>query len=232
MAVKEYSYKKHKNIYCSAHTKVKEMRSKDGSDVVLVSEQLMSKIEELFSALRCSKYVITSGYRTPQYDIKVGGNGRGQHTLGKAVDARFYDQKGKIIPAKIVCCVAQDIGFTGIANISSAYKNVHLDTRSSGRYLGDEIYGTNSVTTDFYKYFGLTAADIEKYTDSRGQNLFARYGGNSVSIVSALRSLGEQSSYNYRAKIAKINGIEGYRGTAAQNTELLKMLKKGVLVKP
>jgi hypothetical protein len=104
--------------------------------------------------------------------------------------------------------------------------------RSVGRYLGDEIYGTNSVTTDFYKYFGLTVADTERYTGRRGQNLFARYGGSSASIVTALRALGEESSYSYREKVAEINGIEGYRGTAKQNTELLQRLKKGVLIKP
>ena len=115
MAVKTYSYRKDKNIYCSAHTQVKEMRCKDGSDTILIDEKLMEMIEKLFAKLRCKKYKITSGYRTSAHDKKVGGDGKGQHTLGKAVDAIFYDNKGKIISSKIVCCVAQDLGFGGIA---------------------------------------------------------------------------------------------------------------------
>ncbi|MBE6766932.1 MAG: hypothetical protein E7550_05000 [Ruminococcaceae bacterium] len=232
MAIKEYSYKKHKNLYCSAHTKVKEMRSKDGADKILISENLMIKIEELFARMRCSKYIITSGYRTPSHDIKVGGNGIGQHTLGKAVDARFYDSRGKIIPAQVVCCVAQDIGFTGIANISSKYQNVHLDVRASGIYRGDEIYGTNSVTDDFYKYFSLSAEDIAKYTGDETPEYFKKYSGNTVSIVSALCSIGEKSSFSFRKKIAEKNGIKNYSGTAAQNITMLSLLKKGVLKKP
>ncbi len=234
MSIKEYSYKKHKDIYCSAHTQVREMRSGDGADKILISQNLMVKIEELFSYLRCSKYIISSGYRTASHDKKVGGNGSGQHTLGKAVDARFYDKDGKLISAKIVCCAAQDIGFSGIANISSAYREVHLDVGSRAKpYRGDEIFGTNSVTTDFYKYFKVSAADLAKYTGKlTPDNYFKKYAGGGSSIVDALKAVGEQSSFAYRAKIAAANGISGYLGTAKQNGELLSKLKAGVLIKP
>ena len=60
---------------------------------------------------------------------------------------------------------------------------------------------------------------------------FDRYYGNTVSIVDALKSLGEKSDYNYRASIAAKNGISNYRGTAAQNTKMLNLLKKGNLIK-
>ena len=164
MAVKTYSKKTQGNVFCSTHTQVKEMACKDGSDKVLVCETLMSMIEKLFTKLNCSKYIIESGYRTPSHDKKVGGNGKGQHTLGKAVDACFYDKQGKVIPAQIVCCVAQDVGFKGIANISKNYKYVHLDMRDSGKYYGDEIKSLNTVTDNFYKYFNVSKADVEKYT--------------------------------------------------------------------
>jgi len=235
MAVKTYSYKQHKNIYCSTHTQVKEMRCKDGSDKILVSEELMAAVEKLFAKFRCSKYIITSGYRTPAYDIKVGGNGKGQHTLGKAVDAKFYDAKGKLIPAQIVCCVAQDLGiFNGIANIDKKYASVHLDVGSRAKkYLGDEIYGTNSVTTNFYTYFKKTKADIAKYTGELiPENYFKKYTGSTVSIVSALKSIGAESSFSYRSKIAKANGITGYRGSAKQNGKMLDLLEQGKLIKP
>lgn len=63
-------------------------------------------------------------------------------------------------------------------------------------------------------------------------NYFAKYTGTSGSIVTALNSLKITSSFSYRSKIAKANGIKLYVGTASQNTTMLKLLKQGKLVKP
>ena len=52
------------------------------------------------------------------------------------------------------------------------------------------------------------------------------------SIVDALKWVGAQSSYNYRATIAAKNGIGGYCGTPAQNIHMLKLLKGGNLLRP
>lgn len=235
MAVKTYSKKTQGNVYCSEHTQVKEMACKDGTDKVLVDETLMEMIEKLFTKLNCKKYIIESGYRTPSHDKAVGGNGKGQHTLGKAVDAYFYDKNNKIIPAQIVCCVAQDIGFKGIANISKRYTNVHLDMRDTDRkYYGDEIVSFNTVTSNFYDYFNISKADVAKYTGETVAtiNYFPKYKGTSNSIVDALKSLNITSTLGYRKKIGKANGIRCYIGTAAQNTKMLTLLKQGKLIKP
>lgn len=238
MAVKTYSYYAERNKYVSKHTQVKEFASEsDGrlySDLVLIDTDLLDMVEKLFAKLNCSKYIVVSGYRTPTHDKKVGGNGKGQHTLGKAVDARFYDSKGKVISSKIVCCVAQELGFKGIANISKKYQNVHLDVRSSGKYYGDEIKGTNTVTGNFYEYFGVTKAQVAKYTGEvePAKSYFKKYTGTTSSIVTALKSIGATTSFSYRSKIAKANGISGYIGTAKQNTTMLNLLKKGALIKP
>ena len=63
-------------------------------------------------------------------------------------------------------------------------------------------------------------------------NYFAKYTGTSGSIVAALNSLKITSSFSYRGKIAKANGIKLYVGTSNQNTTLLKLLKQGKLIKP
>lgn len=55
----------------------------------------------------------------------------------------------------------------------------------------------------------------------------ASYKGNS--IVDGLKSVGVNSSYDNRKKLAQANGIKNYTGTAKQNTELLNKLKKGTL---
>ena len=57
----------------------------------------------------------------------------------------------------------------------------------------------------------------------------ASYKG--ASIVEGLKSIGVDYAFNYRAKIAKANGIIGYTGTAKQNTILLDLLKAGKLKK-
>lgn len=56
----------------------------------------------------------------------------------------------------------------------------------------------------------------------------SKYG----SIVDALKSIKANSTYDYRAKIAKANSIKDYKGTAQQNMGMLKLLKEGKLLKP
>jgi hypothetical protein len=80
------------------------------------------------------------------------------HTNGQAADIVCYDKEGKIFPAGVVCCAAQEIGFSGIANIDSTYTAVHVDTRSGNKWYGEEAVpgGTSaSVCTDFRSYYGL-----------------------------------------------------------------------------
>ena len=67
-----------------------------------------------------------------------------------------------------------------------------------------------------------TVPKIEYYT---------KYSGGSGSIVDALKSIGVDSSYSNRKNIAVKNGITNYSGTAAQNTQLLNLLKQGKLIK-
>ena len=59
--------------------------------------------------------------------------------------------------------------------------------------------------------------------------LYANYNGSS--IVDALKSIGVDSSFNYRSKLAAANGISNYTGTPSQNTQMLNLLKQGKLKK-
>ena len=49
------------------------------------------------------------------------------------------------------------------------------------------------------------------------------------SIVDALKQIKVNSSFSYRSKLAQINGITNYKGTADQNIKMLNMLKNGTL---
>lgn len=64
-------------------------------------------------------------------------------------------------------------------------------------------------------------ADSVKYLSNKN------YKG--VSIVAALKQIKVDSSYNYRSKLAKVNGINNYRGTAEQNIFMLSKLQNGTL---
>ncbi len=163
--IKTYSYSD--NTQLSAHFNAKEFRCKCGKvHEFSISNELVDKLEKLYTALNCSKIIVTSGYRCPTHDKNVGGSGTGQHTLGNAADICCYGQDGQPISSKTVCCKAQDIGFTGIANITAAYIYTHVDMRPNGKWYGDEVHGNSSVTDDFYKYFSADTADNHKEADT------------------------------------------------------------------
>ena len=140
----------------SAHFNVQEFKCQCGkSHDILIDSGLIDKLETLYTALNCSKIIVTSGYRCSEHDKAVGGTGGGQHTKGTAADVCCYGQDRQPISSKTVCCKAQDLGFGGIANITSSYQYTHLDVRTGYRGLGDEVHGTGTITDDFYKYFGI-----------------------------------------------------------------------------
>ena len=141
----------------SPHFNVQEFRCKCGQPHnIMIAEELVDKLEKLYSALNCSKIIVTSGYRCTNHDKNTGGSGSGQHTKGNAADICCYGQDGQPISSKAVCCKAQDIGFGGIANITAEYKYTHVDVRTNSKWYGDETKGNSIVTSDFYSYFGVS----------------------------------------------------------------------------
>lgn len=103
------------------------------------------------------------------HDRAIGGNGSGQHTKGTAADICCYGQDGNPISSKVVCCTAQDLGFSGIANITSEYIYTHMDVRTGYRWLGDETVSNNTVTDNFYQYFG-ASQDVKNGIDLSRHN--------------------------------------------------------------
>lgn len=170
--IKTYSYSD--AIQLTEHFNSSEFRCKPDSkhdakhdykiDSELVNglEALFTKIPELFG-IKVSKICLTSGYRCPTHDVAVGGLGSGPHVDGYAADFVVYDDSGAPVSSKIVCCAAQETGFRGISNITSAYIYTHCDTKDrkdaagqSYRWYGNEVYGTGTVTSDFWSYYGLS----------------------------------------------------------------------------
>jgi hypothetical protein len=208
------------------------------SDETMYDTDLVDKLENLFDYIGAESAYVSSWYRTPEHDKDVGGNGKGQHTLGKAVDIRFI-KNGRTIDTRILSCIAQDLGFKGIARISTSY--IHLDMRASGTYYGDEMKGhTNTVTNNFRSYFDISDSTIQatlgiKLTTTQSEtnvSYLPKYEGTSTSIINALNTLKIDSGFSSRKKIAQANGISNYTGTAAQNIEIVNLLKTGKCIKP
>lgn len=88
------------------------------------------------------------------------------------------------------------------------------------------------LTNAGYDYSAVQAKANEILgVDTSITNYYPAISSDYNSIVEALKSIGVDSSFNNRKKIAVKNGINNYTGTATQNIELLDKLKAGRLIK-
>lgn len=73
---------------------------------------------------------------------------------------------------------------------------------------------------------------IKQNTNVSRETCFPIFKSSSCSIVDCLKSIGVDSSFAYRQRIATTNGIANYKGSAPQNDKLVSLGKKGKLIKP
>lgn len=83
--IKTYSVKKDGGTYLSDNFKVKEFACNDGSDTVLISDELVDLLQKIRDHFGVA-VTINSGYRTSTYNKKVGGATNSQHVKGTAAD--------------------------------------------------------------------------------------------------------------------------------------------------
>ena len=83
--IKTYSVKKDGGTYLSDNFKVKEFACNDGSDTVLISDELVDLLQNIRDHFGVA-VTINSGYRTSAYNKKVGGVSNSQHVKGTAAD--------------------------------------------------------------------------------------------------------------------------------------------------
>ena len=99
---------------------MREFECKNGTHTVKLDSLLLYKLQKLRDTTE-RPIIVTSGYRTKEYNKKVGGSPKSQHMLGKAVDIKINGLTPDEIAIK-----AEKIGFGGIG----IYKTfVHLDVR-------------------------------------------------------------------------------------------------------
>ncbi len=96
------------------------------------------------------------------------------------------------------------------------------------RPLGQEEFqslGINETFVQSGQTVSLQQATSGQITPSTAKPIAEAFKG--VSVVDFLASQGQDSSFASRSKLAADLGIENYRGTAAQNTQLLNLLQAG-----
>ncbi len=123
-----YSKSKQGQILLTPHFKVSEFACKDGSDAILISEELVSLLEQIRTHFE-KPIVITSGYRTAAHDKRVGGSGAGYHVKGMAADFVIRN----LSPAVIALFAQKLLGDKGGVECGCYELGgyVHIDTRPS-----------------------------------------------------------------------------------------------------
>lgn len=106
------------------HFKVKEFACKDGSQVVFIDDHLVSILDILRNQIG-KPVIITSGYRTPEWNKKCDGAKYSYHMRGMAADIRVNGISAKQIANKLNAIVPDECGII-------VYKSwVHFDVRTS-----------------------------------------------------------------------------------------------------
>ena len=122
--INAYSKAKDGGKKLSTNFAVKEFACKDGSDAVLVAPRLVMVLQSLRSHF-CAAVTINSGYRTPQYNARVGGVTDSQHCYGTAADIVV---RGKT-PAQVAAYARQLMPDWGGVGVYDSF--CHIDVREA-----------------------------------------------------------------------------------------------------
>lgn len=164
--IKKYSCERDGQVYINKHFQIYEFRSFDDAqgilttDDILIDDNLVENLERLYESLNCSSIYITSGYRSEDFDIRLGGF-VGYHSKGQASDIICYDIDGNVIDSKNVCITAENLGILGIG-YGGSY--THIDTRDWKSFF-DETNGAVNIES-WYDYFGI-ARPVEPKPESK-----------------------------------------------------------------
>lgn len=122
--IKSYIVDTEGNTSLGRYFKVKEFACKDGSPVVFIDEYLWTTLSILRTRIG-KPVIITSGYRTPEWNKKAGGAKYSYHMRGMAADIRVNGMTPKQIANELNEIVPDECGII-------VYKGwVHFDVRTS-----------------------------------------------------------------------------------------------------
>ena len=206
MAVKKYSLKKEGEKKLSANFKVREFRSKCGSDEILIDEKLVTllqKMRDKFGTIN-----ISSAYRTASYNKKVGGVSGSQHLYGLAADITIQDTSRLLEAAQY----AEKIGFTGVGLDDKYQKFLHVDTRSEKSFFRYRANGSTYSVSSFFETVKLgSKGDAVKLLQTKLNQL--GYKGKDGKSLTCDGSFGANTEYALktfqRKKSLIADGIAG-----------------------
>ena len=118
-----------------------------------------------------------------------------------------------------------------VSTVNNTVNTVKNTVNNTAKSVKKVESNTNKIKKSVSTAKTKTTAKTTPKTKSKTNNTIKKTSYKGDSIVDGLKSVGVNSSYDNRKKIAKANGIKNYTGTAKQNTELLNKLKKGTLKK-
>ena len=151
------------------HFKIKEFNCKDGTPVppqyLSNAKKVADQLEVLRAALGGRPIIITSGYRTPEYNKKVGGVGGSAHLTASAADIVVRG----IPPAQVAATIEKliDAGKMQEGGIGIYKTFVHYDIRGTRARWDSTKKNVGSTT-------GITPAlpaDSEGNEDQAGEQL-------------------------------------------------------------
>lgn len=124
MPREEYSLFNQGTHQISEHFKVKEFAQKDfRCDKVIVETELIDVLEDIRAHFN-KPVIVTSGYRTPEYNAKIGGIKNSQHTKGTAADIKVSGIQAKEVQKYLIHKYTDKYG------IGSYSTFTHIDVRA------------------------------------------------------------------------------------------------------
>lgn len=132
MSIITYSMKKDWNKKLSKNFCAYEFACNDRSDEFKVATELVETLQQIRDHFG-KPVLISSAYRTPAYNISIGGSSRSQHCLGTAADIHING----VDPIRIALYVASlpyfqkhgGIGYYSRAQVTGGF--VHVDVRET-----------------------------------------------------------------------------------------------------
>lgn len=141
------------------------------------------------------------------------------------------------VTACFVCAGEDDLRYTGNApttrTMEKVFQMAGFNVLKEKKYLTtDEHLRKGDVLLKVGSHTVIACSSGSKAYSGSNIDYYPQYKGVSSSIIDALNSLGIDSSMSNRKRIAAVNGIADYTGTAVQNTKILLLLKQGYLIIP